>query len=71
MTQLKFIKSLFRISPKFFLVLVFFLLISNIFEAIGILSLLPLIELTISNDNSWLKEIQDFYNQYLPNIMIK
>ena len=60
MTQLKFIKSLFNISPKFFLVLVFFLLISNIFEAIGILSLLPLIELTISNDNSWLKEIPGF-----------
>ena len=71
MTQLKFIKSLFNISPKFFLVLVFFLLISNIFEAIGILSLLPLIELTISNDNSWLKEIPGFYNQYLLNIMIK
>lgn len=61
MTQLKFIKSLFRISPKFFSVLVFFLLISNIFEAIGILSLLPLIELTVSNDNSWIKEVPEFF----------
>ena len=60
MSQLKFIKALYLISPKFFFILIISLVISNIFEAVGIISLLPFIELTISNDNSWVEKVPKF-----------
>lgn len=60
MSQLKFIKALYLISPKFFFILIISLFISNIFEAVGIVSLLPFIELTISNDNSWVEKMPQF-----------
>ena len=60
MSQLKFIKALYLISPKFFFILIISLFISNIFEAVGIISLLPFIELTISNDNSWVEKVPKF-----------
>ncbi len=61
MSQFKFIKALYLISPRFFFILIFSLLISNVFEAVGIVSLLPLIELTISNDNSWVEKVPQFF----------
>ena len=67
MAQLNFLLTLYNISPKLFLTLIITLLISNIFEGIGIISLLPLIELTISNDKSWVNDLPHFLQQFLSN----